>query len=480
MIENLILPLAPPVVAVALALISRRICFSLLVGVFLGHGIYAGSFFEAFQNGMLGLVDVFKSRGNTSVILFCALVGGLCSLLEASGGVAGFVSVLQRRKLAQTKRGAGLVAFVCGLGVFIESSITCLIAGTVARPLAKKHGLSPAKLAYICDATSAPVCMMIPLNAWGAYVLVLLAQGGVENPLTTLASALPLNVYAWGSVIFAAVIAWFSCDFGPMRKAELAYAEQTSKHVENIEDSQISETASRSPWLFFAPILVMLAMIPFGIYQTGKTALAADGKLSGASFFDFVSAGSGSTAVLWAVSLALVVAAALVFFTRAMPKSEIGPTVARGVANLLPMVVLMTLAFALGDVCKLLGTGAKLAALLGPALPAFLLPAVIFVLSGFIAFSTGTSFGTFALMVPLALPLAQTLGIPVPLALAGVLGGGVFGDHCSPLSDTTLIAALSADCDSVTHVTTQLPYALTVAAATVIFYAVYGLVTLGV
>ncbi len=455
--------LIPPIVAVALAIAFKQIYLALLAAIFLGCCILKGGLGEGLIASVDALVEVFQSRYNTQVILFCCLVGGLLALCEASGGVLGFVQAMQKRAFARSKRGVGLLACLCGCFIFIESSITCLCTGAIARPLAQKNGVSKEKLAYLCDSTSAPICMLIPLNSWGAYVMGLCAAEGVSEPLGLLAKALPLNFYAISAIALAFLVA--TSDrllVGPMKAAELQPQEPFA------DENEAEPVKARSPLLFLLPVLTMICAMPAGLAITGYRA-----NPQAKGFFDVISAGSGATAVLWAVLLALFVTILLCLFTRALPAKEIAPTAIRGIADLIPMSILMLLAFALCNICKDLQTGAYMAKILSNTLPVALLPALIFLLSAVISFATGTSFGTFGLMIPLALPLSNLL--PAPLLLASVLSGGVFGDHCSPISDTTLVAAISAKCDLLAHVRTQIPYALIGAGVAVLGFLIAGL-----
>ncbi len=468
--------LLPPVLAIALALWTRQVYLSLFAGLWLGTTILAGG------NPLAGLremadqiVLVFADAGNTRVVLFCLLVGGLVALMQASGGVQGFVEWAQAQGWGRTRRGAELLAWGVGMVVFVESSITSLTVGAVSRPFFDRLRLPREKLAFYCDATSAPVCMMIPLNGWGAYVLgLMLAQGITEGAVGLLAQALLFNFYAILAIVFALALALTGWGFGPMRQAERRAAEKgwlirpgsrpmMSEDVAGI--APVAETGSQARDLLI-PLFVMVAMIFAGLWITGSGNLMA---------------GSGSTAVLWAVGAAI--AAAMVQY--ALPRARLGhkPLISladstdlalKGSSGLVGVTVLIVLAFALGQVSRALEMGPYLVGLMGAGGPAWWLPGLVFAAGCFVSFTLGSSWTAFAILFPIALPLAGGLGLPPALMLGAVLSGGIFGDHASPLSDTSIISSMSAACDHVDHINTQLPYALLLAGVSFFLFLLAG------
>lgn len=446
--------LLPPLLSIALAILTREVHLSLFAGIWLGYGLLAGDPFAGLADALDSLVAVLADAGDAKVVLFSALVGALIAITQHNGGVAGLIDWLQKRSLVTTPTHALLLSYLIGVLVFVESSITSLVNGSVCRPIFDRMRLSREKLAFLCDATAAPICILIPLNAWGAYVTGLLGKEGVESPLEVVLASIPLNLYALITLAFVLIVTvWRQRDFGPMRRAERRVRETGalfSPTANPLVDPAITglEAPANKPRRarnFILPILTMAAMMPIGLFITGKGDPLA---------------GSGSTSVFWAVLAGTAVAVALSLGQRILTWRETHTTFWRGVGGLVPLAALMILAFALGALAKKLGTGAFVADALAAELPAILVPALIFAIGAFISFSTGTSWGTFALLLPLALPLAAATGTPLPLALAAVLSGGVFGDHCSPISDTTLVASLAAGTDLVDHVRTQLPYAL--------------------
>lgn len=469
--------LLPPIVAIVLALWTRQVYLSLLAGLLIGTTILVGG------NPILGLrelgdqlVGVFSDPGNTRVVFFCLLVGGLIALVQVSGGVQGFIAWAQRRGWGTTRRGAELLAWGVGMAIFVESSITSLTVGAVSRPFFDKLRLPREKLAYYCDATSAPVCMSIPLNGWGAYVLGLIAaQGITEGAVSLLATSLVFNFFSIGAILFALVLALTGWGFGPMRRAEIRAAERgevtrpgsrpmISEEVADIEP--VPHSANRVHDLII-PILVMVLMIFVSLYITG------DGNLM---------EGSGSTSVLWAVGTAVLTAMILY----AVPRRELNGKVLltpsdsvdwvlKGSAGLVGVTFLIVLAFALGQVSRDLDMGTYVVSLLGTGLPTWWIAAVVFVIGCFVSFTLGSSWTAFAILIPIALPLAEGLDLSLPLMLGAVLSGGVYGDHASPLSDTSIISSMSAACDHVDHVNTQLPYSLVLAIGSFVAFIIAGI-----
>ena len=489
------LSVLPPVLAVVLAIATRQVVLSLLAGVWVGWVVHAGGDPLAGTAAAIQcLVDVFADAGNTRVIVFTLLVGALLIYMQRGGGIDGFLARVSRWRWAETRRGAQLMAWTVGLGVFIESNITCLVVGTVSRPLFDRLKISREKLAYICDSTSAPVCIMLPINGWGATVLGLLGVQaslgnlGEEGPLSVFLQAVPLNFYAITTILLVLFVAVTGWDFGPMARAERRAREEGkvlrdgARPMVDTDVLTVPATEGAGPRLanMVVPLAVMVGMVLAGIAITGAIGVNADG-IANPSLMDYLDQSSGSTAVLWGVLAGVVVGAGLLWGQRLATMQELVDLAFRGGGGVLPLAVLMALAFAIGMTSNALGTGPFVAAQVQPYLtPGFVAP-IIFVVSGFIAFSTGTSWGTFAIMIPLAVPLvaqfnAEGAVVSVPLVVSAVLGGGVFGDHCSPVSDTSVVSSMASASDHIDHVRTQMPYALLAAGITLALYLVVGMV----
>ena len=389
------------------------------------------------------------------------------------------------------------MAWCVGLGVFVEAIITCLVVGTAARPLFDRMRISREKLAYICDSTSAPVCVLLPINGWGAMILGLLAveaeRGhlGDRGALTVFLSAVPLNFYALGSLLLVLIVILTGWDFGAMKRAERRAREEGkvlrdgARPVVDSEVIQAPPLPGAPPRVrnMLLPLALMVGVVPVAIVLTGRAGLreagleVSLGSLEG--WLALLDHASGSTAVFWGVSAGLLAAAVLVWSQRLLTLDGVVQEALKGAGGLVSMAVIMGLAFAIGMTCDELGTGRWVADAVAPYLTAGLIAPVVFAVSGLIAFATGTSWGTFAIMIPLALPLAAAANaggdvVSVPLVVAAVLGGGVFGDHCSPISDTTVVSSMASCSDHIDHVRTQLPYALLAAGVAVVLFAVVG------
>lgn len=464
------LSIIPPLIAIVLAIATRQVYLSLFLGIWMGWIILSGGVLSGLAAAIQGCIDVFQVAGNTRVIVFCALIGALITLTQRNGGVMGFVRWLQEKNLIRTRRGAGLLAYVIGLVIFIESSITCLISGAISRPVFEKLKISREKLAYILDSTSAPVCILIPLNAWGAYVIGLLGRENIEHPVAVFVSSILLNFYALLAVVIVGVVILTGFDVGPMRRAERRAREEGKTIRDGAVPLVSDEITGLKPKSgvphrainLLIPVATMVVMMPTSLYITGEGNIIE---------------GSGSTAVLWSVLSAICVAGVLSVGQRILSVREVTDLSLKGVGGLVPLAILMVFAFAIGDVSRELGTGLYVAELADAFLEPRLLAPLIFITAAFIAFSTGTSWGTFAIMVPIALPTALIMEVHPSLALAAVLGGGVFGDHVSPISDTTIVSSMAAACDHIDHVRTQLPYALIAAGgATVLFFIVSSVI----
>jgi len=464
------LSVLPPLVAIVTALVTKQVFLSLFAGIWLGWAILdGGNVVLGLKDAIQALVDVYKSDGNTRTIMFSALMGSLIALTQRSGGVEGFIRYVTEKGYVASRRGAQLLASFLGLGIFLESNLTCLVAGSIARPLCDKFRISREKLAYICDSTSAPVCILIPMNGWGAFIIGVLAAQGVEQPVRALLSANLFNFYAFLAVLFVFFIVWSGKDWGPMAEAE-ERAETTGKVFRDGATPLISSDVlqlSTKPGVpalarnMMVPLVTMLVAMPVSLYITG------DGSILN---------GSGSTSVLWAVLLAIAVAFAMYAYQRLFNLSELMELLLGGISGMMPVALLMMMAFAIGATSTELRTGEYLAGLTAGMLSPALVPAILFVLTGFIAFSTGTSWGTFAIMLPIGIPMVELLGANLHLTIGAVLAGGIFGDHCSPISDTTIISSMAAGSDHVDHVNTQLPYALFIGAVSTVLFLVAGVV----
>lgn len=464
------LSILPPLLAIVLAIKTKHVYISLLLGIWLGWTIiHSWNPFSGLIQAVGSLIAVFKDENNTRVILFSAMIGAIITFTQYSGGMRGFVDWVFGKGFVRTRKRAGFLAWFLGFIIFIESSICVLVSGAVSRPIFDKLKISREKLSYILDSTSAPKCILIPLNAWGAFVIGLLAAQGVEKPVRVLVSSMPFNFYAIIALVLVVFVVLSGKDIGPMKKAEHRVRIENKVLRDGAEPLISADVVSmdakegipQRALNMIIPVGTMVVMMPVVLLITGKGNIME---------------GSGSVSVLWAVISGLVAGAIAYRAQGILRVKEITDIFMRGVGGLIPLASLMILAFAIGDTCKALGTGPFVAQAAKSALNPGLIPAVVFLVSCFIAFSTGTSWGTFAIMIPIAVPMITAIGLNPGLTIAALLGGGVFGDHCSPISDTTIISSMASACDHIDHVRTQLPYAFLAAGISLLLFLIFGFV----
>ena len=439
-----ILSIAIPLLTIVLAIITKDVIVSLMGGIFAGLLVLNGhNPFTAFTALFNGAINQFAQGWITKTILFTLFVGAIIALLEQSGAVKSFVAFLDRySKKIDSPIGAQMLAYITGVVIFIESSITSLVAGTVAKPLCDRNGVSREKLAYICDSTSAPICSLIPLNAWGALLLGLIVtavDGKViqGEGISLLIASIPYNFYAIFTLIIVLVVIYKKWEIGPMKHAVAVTA---------IKEEHHSDASSPALLPMLLPILTMVLSVPAVLYITGNGDIFK---------------GSGSTSVYYATIITLTLMYLYYVVTKRLTHRSFFDTLFKGMGEMLPIAAILLFAIFIGKVIGDLGTAKYLASILNGNISPVVMPMLIFLVSGLTAFATGTSWGTFSIMMPIALALGASMGLDIPLVIAAVISGGIFGDHASPISDTTIISSMAAGCDHVEHVRTQLPYALT-------------------
>ncbi len=460
--ENLgVLSVLIPLFIIIMAIITKDVVVSLLSGIFLGELVLHG--FNPFI-ALIALLDdfigLFAEGWITKTILFVVLVGSIIKLLTRSGAIEGFVSYLsQKQQTLDSPKGALLLAYFLGIIIFIESSITALVAGTVAKPLCDKHGVSREKLAYVCDSTSAPVCSLIPFNAWGALLLGLIVTGINDkviegDGISLLIESILYNFYSLITIFMVLAVIFFNINIGPMRKVKAVKFEDIVPKVEG---------RHRSPWAMVLPLIVLVLMVPLSLYYTGNGDILK---------------GSGSTSVFYAVISTLIFTYIYYLSKGYLKHKEYFDSLYEGIADMIPIALILLLAFLIGMVIKELGTADYIAEMMKSSeVSPFVLPLLVFLVSALTAFSTGTSWGTFSIMMPIALGLGATFGLPIPLMIGAVISGGIFGDHVSPISDTTIISSMASGCDHISHVRTQMPYALIAAGLASLIYLGFGWVS---
>lgn len=486
------LSLLPPIIAILLAIRTKQVFISLFFGIWLGWIIISHfnpltGTFAAIQ----ALVDVFSDAGNTRTIMFCALVGALIIFIQKSGGVEGFILRVNRlleyyenKKEGSNRIVIQLLAWLTGLLIFVESSISVLTVGALYRPVFDKLKISREKLAYIADSSSAPSSILIPFNGWGAFIMTLLAAEGFADPFATMFKALTYNFYPILALILVVIIILTKKDFGPMVKAEQRVKETGKLHDDDsqpmisdeLTDVFTKEGIQPKAFNMVLPIVVMVLMMPIMLAYTGwATAIE---KLPDASIgqqvFFAIGQGSGSTSVLIAVITSIVFSMLLYKAQGIMGIREMVELTLKGISGMMPLALLMMMAFAIGAVCKEMATGQYVADIAKAWLSPSLVPFIVFLVSCFIAFSTGTSWGTFAIMIAIAVPMSRDMNANEFMTIAAAIGGGVFGDHCSPISDTTILSSMASATDHIDHVRTQLPYAAIAGGLAALIYLLIG------
>ena len=464
------LSILPPVVAIALAIKTREVYISLALFVWLGWTILNS------WNPVVGLVEgvntflaAITSPGNARTLLFSALIGGIITLTQASGGMAGFIRWVEQRRLGQSRRTVRLFGIGTSMLLFLESNFGLLVAGAVSRPLFDRAKISREKLSYILDATCAPKQLLIPINAWGAYIVTLLAAQGVQEPNRVLISALSVNFYAILAIILVFFVGVTDWNIGPMREAERRVREEGKLLRDGAEPMMSSDVAMLAAKEgvplravnMLLPIVAMVTTVPIVLWITG------DGEIL---------SGSGTDAVLWGVIVGILLGAAMYRAQGIMTLREVTDYTIKGIQGLTPVVIVLALAFAIAGTQQALGTGVWLAQVAQANVNPGFVPAITFILACIMAFSTGTSWGTFAIMIPIVEPMATLLDLHLGLTLAAALGGGIFGDHCSPISDSTIVASMASASDHIDHVRTQLPYALLAASGALVLFLGAGFI----
>jgi Na+/H+ antiporter NhaC len=451
------LTITPPLLAIIVAIWTRNVFWALGVAIWLSETFIAG--FNPFMGALGGIdraVGVFDSSYNTRVLLFCLIIGALIVYMQRSGGISAMVERLQNSGFASTPRRASLVTAICGVLIFVETNISLLTTGILGRPLFDKLNVSRERLAYIIDSTCAPVSVLILFNGWGAYLLGLLNENGVDGATGVLMSTIALNFYAWITLVlvFATIVA--NKTFGPLAAVEKAGG--GSAAVATGPFNEAPEAPSRAIYMAIPLFIMIGGTIGFMIW-TG------DGDIR---------QGSGSQAILWSVILATAAAFMCLAHSK-RAKGELLDIGFKGMGDLLPAITMIYLALVLGASLNAVGMREFIASIASSFPAPWAIPAILFLAAGITSFTAGTSWGTYGIIVPVAVPLAVGAGVPLPLAIAAVMGGGVFGDHCSPISDTTIIASLASGCDHMEHVRTQLPYALAGGVAATGLYLLAGL-----
>jgi tetracycline resistance efflux pump len=432
----------PPIIAIIIVFWRKEVILALVAAILSAEWLLAyQNKTEVLFTGTIGsierVIEIVVSASNSRILLFSLLIGAMLAYMRYSGGVTATVELLINKGVAKSKKQVGLLTMFTGTVVFIESNLSVLASGILARGLFDKFKMSRARLAYVIDSTSAPICILILLNGWGAFILALLSNYEFEqSAVSILWGTIPLNFYAIIALVLVLYTILADKVHGPMK-----YAEQ---ELTKLEGEQVAVQPTKARFMLLPLASMILAMIGFMLW-TGNGDLAS---------------GDGSKSVLYATVFACFVAYILLLSSKQFSHKELVDTGFKGMGEILPLVTIVLFSLTLGASLKELGTGIFVAGMVGDYLPISLIVPVLFLAGGMMSFSTGTSWGTFAILIPIGVPLIQTLGLPPSLVIAAILGGGVFGDHCSPISDTTAVSSIASGCDLLTHVRTQMPYAL--------------------
>ncbi|WP_410496923.1 Na+/H+ antiporter NhaC family protein [Cellulosilyticum sp. ST5] len=475
------LSILPPVIAIVLALITKEVISSLIVGVFSGTLIYAFST----GGGIVKATDVTltlmgeKLGDNASIILFLGFLGALVAVITMAGGSRAYGEWAGNK--IKTKKGAQLGTSLLGTLIFIDDYFNCLTIGTVMRPVIDKHHISRAKLAYIIDATAAPICIIAPISSWAASVISqmngLEVNGQALNGMETFMATIPYNLYAILTLIMVVVLCVTNIEFGPMAKFE----EEARNNKGNLSvgmDQEGGDEFARmkisSKGSVFDLIIPIAALIIFAILSMLYIGGYFEGGMTLAEGFGNTDAG---IALAIAGFGALVVAFVLFVPRQILDFKELMEGITIGVKSMVGAFIILTLAWTISGVCRdLLGTGEFVGELVRQShMPAALIPAIVFLVAGALAFAMGTSWGTFGILIPIVTMVCGSVAPElVTAALAATLAGAVFGDHCSPISDTTILSSTGAGCKHIDHVSSQIPYTLVVAACCFVGYLIAG------
>ncbi len=461
------LTILPPLVAIVTVIWRKEVILALFLAILTSElllladpGIIAP--LSGFLASLERVTAVFANAGNSRIVMFSLMIGALLAYIRVSGGMTAMVEMLVGSNLARGQRSVGLLTSLTGVVVFIESNLSVLTSGILARGLFDKYGMSRARLAYIIDSTSAPICILILLNAWGAYILALLNEYEFDQTAAQILwGTVPLNFYALVTLAMVFYTAFTTRIHGPMKNSDArARATITDNDPNNGTGHGHEHPPTKARFMILPLLTMIIGMIAFMLW-TGEGDMTR---------------GSGSKSVLYATALACLVAYVMMLISRKFSHIKLVEIGFRGMGELLPLVTIVLFSLALGASLKQLGTGIFIAGLVGEYLPLVLVVPMLFLAGALMSFTTGTSWGTFAILIPLGVPLIQTLGLPPSLVLSAILGGGIFGDHCSPISDTTAVSAIASGCDLLEHVRTQLPYALVAGGVTLVLYVIASFV----
>lgn len=463
--------LLPPVIAIGLALITKEVYTSLFVGIVVGGLLYSNFSFEGTLTHVMndGIVASLSDAYNVGILVFLVILGIMVMLMNKAGGSAAFGRWASEH--IKTRAGAQLVTMALGVLIFIDDYFNCLTVGSVMRPVSDKSKISRAKLAYLIDATAAPVCIIAPVSSWAAAVSSYVEDG---NGLYLFIRAIPFNFYALLTLVMMVFLALTGLDYGPMAKYEKNAKEKgdifSNMKVAADEAGGIGNPNGKVIDLVI-PIAVLIVSCVVGMIYSG-------GFFEGTNFVDAFSNSDASVGLMLGSIVTLVITVIYYMIRRVFDLKEITECIPEGFKSMVPAILILTFAWSLKAMTDSLGAKQFVEAVVSGSASSFrsFLPAIIFLIACFLSFATGTSWGTFGILIPITLgvfPLTDPHGV---VCVSACMAGAVCGDHCSPISDTTIMASAGAQCDHVVHVSTQLPYAITVAAVSFVAYIIAGFI----
>ena len=463
--------LVPPVVAIVLALITKEVYSSLFIGIVIGGLFYSGFSFEGTFNHVLndGIISVLSDSYDVGILVFLVILGVMVSLMNRTGGSAAFGRWAQDH--IKTRTGAQFATVLLGVLIFIDDYFNCLTVGSVMRPITDKHNISRAKLSYLIDATAAPVCIIAPISSWAAAVTGFVPG---EDGFSLFMRAIPYNFYAILTITMMVVITAGKIDYGPMRKHEDnailnndIFTTEDRPYAEAVEN--LTDGKGKVIDLVF-PIITLIILCAAGMLYSG-------GFIRENDFIAAFSNSDASVGLSLGSLFALVITLIFYMVRRVMSLSECMECIPDGFKAMVPAILILTFAWTLKAMTDSLGAADYVAGIMSSGAESFMnfLPAIIFVIGCFLAFATGTSWGTFGVLIPIVVAVfAGSDETMMIISISACMAGAVCGDHCSPISDTTIMASAGAQCNHINHVNTQLPYAVTVAAVSFVSYILAG------
>jgi len=474
--------LLPPLVAIGLALILREVVGSLLLGVFVGSLLLTptqpGQALLAIATDFM--LNAVADPAHAAIILFSLMLGGMVGILKSSGAMSGIVQLLG--SLTKSRRGGLLVSWLMGLIIFFDDYANTLLVGNTLQPYTDRLKISRAKLAYIVDSTAAPVASIAIISTWVGFQIGLIrdASLGIEaagDAYVLFIRAIPYSAYSILALVLVASLAWWKRDFGPMLKAEReAINGNDISREEDVSGFSSDEVVGRHPILLaLVPIGLVIFATFTGLYLSGRS----DAEV-GAPLFEILGQADSSAVLMSASFLGVLAAAFMTVLVGKLQVSKVSGGLIDGMRSMMPAMVILTLAWSLGDVSGRLGTANFVIESVSGKLSPMLLPAALFVIASVTAFSTGTSWGAMAILIPISIPLAYQLPLEAGClphvadgillgSVGAVLSGATFGDHCSPISDTTILSSMASGCKHIDHVNTQIPYALLAGVVAILF-----------